>query len=126
AFGSRGVGGRMRDAVHWLKRGPRRQRTARVRVETSVLRASDGTSGAPTELSADRARAVKVLESWLPPRPGDGVALSATGVDVQIGGLVILKDAAVTVPNGSMVGLVGPNGAGKSTMFDVICGIRRP
>jgi ABC-type branched-subunit amino acid transport system ATPase component/ABC-type branched-subunit amino acid transport system permease subunit len=126
AFGSRGIGGRMHDFVQRLKHGPRRQRTARVRVDTAVLRASDGTGGTPTELSADRARAVRVLEAWLPPRPGDGVALSATGVDVQIGGLVILKDAAVTVPNGSMVGLVGPNGAGKSTMFDVICGIRRP
>ena len=52
--------------------------------------------------------------------------LSAQNVTVRFGGLVALSDISLSVPRGSIVGLVGPNGAGKSTLFNVISGIVRP
>ncbi|MEU3891917.1 ABC transporter ATP-binding protein [Streptomyces sp. NPDC029041] len=52
--------------------------------------------------------------------------ISAQNVTVRFGGLVALSDISISVPRGSIVGLVGPNGAGKSTLFNVISGLVRP
>ena len=37
-----------------------------------------------------------------------------------------LRDCTLTVPAGSIVGLVGPNGAGKTTLLQLIVGLLRP
>jgi ABC-type branched-subunit amino acid transport system ATPase component len=52
--------------------------------------------------------------------------LSATNVTVNFGGLRALGDVSVSVPKGTIIGLVGPNGAGKSTLFGVLSGLLRP
>ena len=40
-------------------------------------------------------------------------------------GFAALDGAAITVPKGSVYGLVGPNGAGKSTLIRHLCGVYR-
>jgi branched-chain amino acid transport system ATP-binding protein len=52
--------------------------------------------------------------------------LSVSGLSVDFGGVRALQDVALTLPPGSIVGLVGPNGAGKSTLLNCISGITRP
>lgn len=52
--------------------------------------------------------------------------LEAREVTVRFGGLTALSSVTVSVPPGSLVGLVGPNGAGKSTLFGVCSGLNRP
>ena len=41
-------------------------------------------------------------------------------------GFTALNDVSLTVPAGSVYGLVGPNGAGKSTLIRCLTGIYRP
>lgn len=53
-------------------------------------------------------------------------ALTIKGLGLQIGGATILKDVALDVAAGSLVGVIGPNGAGKTTLFNVISGLMKP
>ena len=40
--------------------------------------------------------------------------------------LVALKNQAITVRPGEIVGVIGPNGSGKSTFFNLVSGFQRP
>jgi ABC-2 type transport system ATP-binding protein len=42
------------------------------------------------------------------------------------GSRLALDDVSVSVPDGSVYGLVGPNGAGKTTLLGILAGLRRP
>ncbi len=50
--------------------------------------------------------------------------LHAEGVTVRIGERDIVRDIAIEVRAGEIVGLVGPNGAGKSTLLRALAGAR--
>lgn len=52
--------------------------------------------------------------------------LKLNSVSRNFGGLVVLKDVNLTVPQGGIFGLIGPNGAGKTTVFNLITGLLKP
>src|SRR5262245_28830998 len=52
----------------------------------------------------------------------DATVLSVSELSVDFGGVHALRDVALEVHAGELVGLIGPNGAGKSTFLDAIGG----
>jgi ABC-2 type transport system ATP-binding protein len=53
-------------------------------------------------------------------------AVELRDVTLRRGRVTALDGFGVTVPEGTVVGLVGPNGAGKTSVVDVACGLLRP
>jgi len=48
--------------------------------------------------------------------------IEVTNVNKSFGGVVANRDVSLTVPRGSITGLIGPNGSGKTTLFNSIVG----
>jgi ABC-type branched-subunit amino acid transport system ATPase component/ABC-type branched-subunit amino acid transport system permease subunit len=79
----------------------------------------------PTDavLSAARARALRTVPRPLKHRLPTPALLEATGVTVQYGGVLALRDLSLQVRRSEIVGLIGANGAGKSTFFNAVSGL---
>lgn len=52
--------------------------------------------------------------------------LELTSVSKSFGGLHVLHDVSLSVPEGAIFGLIGPNGAGKTTVFNLLSGFLSP
>jgi branched-chain amino acid transport system ATP-binding protein len=52
--------------------------------------------------------------------------LKLSNLSKAFGGLKVLQDVNIDVPDGSIFGLIGPNGAGKTTVFNLITGLQTP
>jgi len=52
--------------------------------------------------------------------------LELTSLSKNFGGLHVLHDVGLSVPEGAIFGLIGPNGAGKTTVFNLITGLLAP
>lgn len=55
--------------------------------------------------------------------PPQGLALSATGVSVALGGKPVLHDVTLPIQRGRWTSIIGPNGAGKSTLLKALAGL---
>jgi energy-dependent translational throttle protein EttA len=67
------------------------------------------------------------LEIYLPPGPRLGdVVIEFKGVSKGYGDRLLIDNLDVSIPPGSIVGVVGPNGAGKSTLLKMITGMENP
>ncbi|MCY0875691.1 MAG: ABC transporter ATP-binding protein [Firmicutes bacterium] len=54
------------------------------------------------------------------------VPIETRGLGKQYGRMQAVADVTMTVPEGSICGIVGTNGAGKSTFLNMLLGITRP
>ena len=65
-----------------------------------------------------------------PPLPGvsnsDKPILEVKNVSKSFGGLMAVKKASISLPEGGIIGLIGPNGCGKTTLFNLITGYLNP
>ena len=53
---------------------------------------------------------------------GASPAIAVEGLSLSFGGLTVLNDVSVQVPDGKIFSLIGPNGAGKSSLVNCITG----
>lgn len=58
------------------------------------------------------------------PKPADG--LRVVNVSKSFSGVQALVEVSLSVPSGTIWGLIGPNGSGKTTLLNVISGILPP
>ena len=61
-----------------------------------------------------------------PVRTSYAVAIGMRGVQVRLGGRVILEDLDLSIEPGSQVAIVGSSGSGKSSLVGLLLGSRRP
>lgn len=54
------------------------------------------------------------------------MSIAATDLGWSVGRRAILHDVSVSVPSGTILGLLGPNGSGKSSLLRLLAGLRRP
>jgi ATP-binding cassette ChvD family protein len=69
----------------------------------------------------------ETLEIYIPPGPrlGDKV-IEINGLNTSFRDEQLISDLTVSIPKGSIVGIIGGNGAGKSTLFRMIAGQEQP
>ena len=65
------------------------------------------------------------MQTGEPPSTGTPL-LRTEGLTKRYRGLVALKDHAISIRSGEIVGVIGPNGSGKSTFFNLVTGFSRP
>jgi ABC-type branched-subunit amino acid transport system ATPase component len=52
--------------------------------------------------------------------------LEARNVTKEYGHILALSDLSLSIPAGTIVGLIGPNGSGKTTFIDLVTGFSKP
>ena len=96
----------------------------------TLLRNPEGVAGdfyrrthkRPAVRAPDVAATVPALSEGRADLAGRPAVLSVTGLSVAFGGVHALRDVALEVREGELVGLIGPNGAGKTTLVDAVSG----
>lgn len=74
--------------------------------------------------TADR---INDLEIYIPPGPRLGdVVIEAKGLTKSFEDKLLLENVSLSIPPGSIVGIIGGNGVGKTTLFRMIVGEEKP
>lgn len=78
-------------------------------------------------LTQEHEKVRKDLEIYIPsgPRLGD-IVIELDGVSKAYDDRILLDNLDLSVPPGSIVGVIGPNGSGKSTLIKIIAGLLQP
>jgi branched-chain amino acid transport system permease protein len=121
-----GLAGILSTAIAWVRRkvSPPAADDAAEAVEAAeaVIAAASAPGGLPG-ISLPRVRAEGDAPGAVPQA---AALLEVRGVFKEYGGLSVLHDVSITLPERGLFGLCGPNGAGKSTLLNIIGGSVAP
>lgn len=81
-------------------------------------------SDVPATVGSLREQATS-LSSRRPASASGSDCVVVMNLDVVRGGTTILRDVSLTVPRGSIIGLLGPSGCGKTTLMRSIVGVQK-
>ncbi len=98
----------------WSAGGPRASPTPRPSTPAGCSRSTASSSAA------------RVPGPCVTDPTGEGPALELIGLVKEFRGRRVVHELSLTVPRGSLFGLVGPNGAGKTTTLSMATGLLRP
>ncbi len=103
--------------LEWIQMSPRaRQAKGKARVNNYEAL-----------LSQEVEKRREELEIYIPPGPRLGdVVVEFDGVSKGYGERLLIDNLTLSIPPGSIVGIVGPNGAGKTTLLRLITGQEQP
>jgi branched-chain amino acid transport system permease protein len=120
----------------WRRAAPRLPFTGLVATTDAVLvppaaPGQDEETGIAGELADAEETQTSAFRQHFAARRADEAAASTTllevrGVAKEYGGLSVLRDIDLTLPQRGIFGLCGPNGAGKTTLLGVVGGSVRP
>ncbi|MCB0354468.1 MAG: energy-dependent translational throttle protein EttA [Bdellovibrionales bacterium] len=103
--------------LDWIRLSPRARQAkskARVKAYESLV----------NQQTADR---INDLEIYIPPGPRLGdVVIEAKGLTKSFEDKLLLENVSLSIPPGSIVGIIGGNGVGKTTLFRMIVGEEKP
>jgi ATP-binding cassette, subfamily F, member 3 len=85
---------------------------------THIGRLEQERAAAASEVSLLSRRTRGLGFEFLKPARSGRVVVEADGLEVAIGGRILLRDATFAVERGEHVALVGPNGSGKTTLLE--------
>ena len=85
------------------------------RRDREALRLARASSSSGTDLASD-------TEPSTERAAGTATVLALDGMSKSFGGVHAVADVDLSVPAGSVIGLIGPNGSGKTTLFNLIDG----
>jgi ATP-binding cassette, subfamily F, member 3 len=85
---------------------------------THIGRLQEARTAAADEVSLLSRRTRGLGFEFLKPARSGRVVVEADGLEVSIGGRVLLHDATFALERGEHVALVGPNGSGKTTLLE--------
>jgi branched-chain amino acid transport system permease protein len=116
-----GLAGIVATIVAWLRRKTSPDggdaTAAEARPEAAAVTRGISLSSVLADSGATAARAAD---------PQAATLLEVRGVYKEYGGLSVLHDVTLALPERGLFGLCGPNGAGKSTLLNIICGSVAP
>ncbi len=115
-----GLSGMVQTGIAWLRR----------KTATTGPDAAAESAAVAAAVTPDAALSSVLADSGTTPAraadPQAGTLLEVRGVYKEYGGLSVLHDVTLALPERGLFGLCGPNGAGKSTLLNVIGGSVAP
>jgi branched-chain amino acid transport system permease protein len=115
-----GLSGMVQTGIAWLRR----------KTATTDPDAAAESAAVAAAVTPDAALSSVLADSGTTPAraadPQAGTLLEVRGVYKEYGGLSVLHDVTLALPERGLFGLCGPNGAGKSTLLNVIGGSVAP
>lgn len=78
-------------------------------------------------LNEESSKVAQDMEIYIPPGPRLGdVVIEMEGISKGYDDRLLIDDLSLSIPPGSIVGIIGGNGAGKTTLFRMITGSEQP
>lgn len=121
-----GIFWRVRDVLAQRREAPA-GRLAAAGASTANAAPAAGFQPQPPEAAGLSAPSARERRAERAARLADSpIVLEVRGLTKSFGGLSAVKDVALDVREGEILGIIGPNGAGKTTLFNLLNGFTAP